>query len=455
MSVIVKFNINLIFFFLKKTMTLRLATNGTNEKGIMPDIALKNEVSLSGVLANNYGYCNATPLGPYQGTRNTKIIIDVPQEMIDLKQSYLEFQIAGSAGNTAGIVCSFVPDIRSIISRMTILFGSKTILDVIGYGLLQNILNYTNDPQWYNFGGNVLVASDSSQTNRQAYFTSTNKVYACKLGFAEGIESLFQKIIPFNKVGSTMQIQIWLDDPQNVISTSIAPTGTVNPSYVVNQVEFHYVSYYPSPELNAMYDSKISNNNFITFTYRSFDYQLDTSSVQAGLTSVSKFLTYKYTNFLGLILAFQPQALPGTWTADNKMNYFFNPGVNVLRLKVGSQYYPQENYTSDSDVYGRFLLTFGISPEFPIQAAANWNYNGSTPASASYIATTPVMKYPDSIKSDERMEVCGLDTSIATSLQLDLGFSAAVPSGGLQLLMWCYYGVTISINKNGSVTLNT
>lgn len=436
-------------------MALRLATEGKVEDLLLEEYYLPNNTSLGGVIATNYTYVQSNQ-STWAGNSSTKIQINIPQEMISLKDAYLEFQITGNPGNTASINCSFVPDIRSIFTRMTLQFGSKTILDIFGLNVLQNVFNYTLDPQWANTNGAVLVASNSSQSARQAYFLNANKVYSCRLGFCEGIQSIFQKIIPFNKTGVQMQMYLYLADPQYVISTDIAPTGTVLPSYTVNTVQLHYYSLVPTDQLNALIDQRISSNPGISFVYRCFDYQQDTNLLPAGVTSASKFLTYKYSSFLGLFLAFQPTALPATWTADNKLNFFFNPGINVLRLKVGGAYYPTDSVTDDSDVFGRWLLMTGVSTEFPTSGATNWNYNGATPSAASFIATCPVSKHPNSIRmGDERIEDPGLDIAIATSVQLDLGFTNAIPSGGLIMHMWAYYNAVITINRNGSVTLYT
>jgi hypothetical protein len=434
-------------------MTLRLATDGKCPMGIPEDLQLSPEVCYTGLLATNYTYVSSSPPGPWVGSRGTKIQISMPQELVSFSDSYLEFQITGSVGNTAGPpICSFVPDVRSVISRLTVQFASKTIIDIDAYGLLQNVFNLSFSPLWQNYNGSTLVASDSAIGNRQAYFLLPNKVYACRLGFAQGIESLFRKILPFQKLGSIMQIFIYLQDPQNVISSSIAITGSIPPSYTVNQVELHYITNVPNDKLDKDYDLSLRNPG-ITFTYRTFDYQLDTSTLASGITSCSKVMNYKYTSLLGFIMVMQQPSVVGNWTADNKMQQFVNPGVNKFYVRWGGVQLPVDAITQDADVFGRYLLMMGISDEFPVQASANWNYASSYPALASYVLCTPFAKYPNSIRSDGRIALGGLDSSVATAIQLELGFSVALPSA-LNLSIWAYFESTITINANGSVTLN-
>lgn len=435
-------------------MTLQLARGESSPNVLTDELAMDPEVSIGGIVSNNYTYVNAQPIGPWAGSRSTKININLPQELISLEDAYLEFQITATAGNTVGIIGSFVPDIRSIISRMTVNFGSKTILDIDNWGLLQNVFNYTNDPLWNSYNGSVLVASDPSQANRQEYFTTPTKVYTCRLNLSTGIQSIFNKMLPLQKLGTQFTIYLYLSDPVYVISTNIPVIGSVAPSYTVNQVELHYITSTPTDGWNRKFDTMVRSNPGITFTYRTFDNQQDTSTLIAGITSASKFLTFKYTSLLGLLIIFQPTGLSTTWNADNKMNYFYNPGVNLLRLKIGGQFYPTDSSTNDGDVFGRLLTMTGIGTQTPISASQYWNYNGADPSFSTYIACCPISKHPNSIRRDNRIAITGLNTSVATSMQLDLGFSPALPAN-LTMNIWAYYESTIVINPNGSVTLYT
>jgi hypothetical protein len=274
------------------------------------------------------------------------------------------------------------------------------------------------------------------------------------MDLGRGLQSIFKKILPLQKLGTQLTIWLYLSDPISVISTSAPVTGSITPSYVLNNLEFHYITNTPTEAWNKNFDSTISRNPGITFTFRSFDNQQDTSTLLSGSMGGSKFLTFKYASLLGLIITFQPAGLSTTWNSDIKMNYLFNPGVNLLRLKIGGQFYPTDQTTNDADVFGRFLLMMGIPTQTPVAASQYWNYNGGSPSNATYIACCPISKHPNSIRRDDRVEVCGLNTSIATSMQLDLGFSTALPSN-TTMNIWAYYEVTIVINPNGSVTLVT
>lgn len=433
-------------------MSLKQATNNKCPRGIPSALAMEQEFCYEGVLASNYTFVNpSTSIGPYNGGRGTKISINLPQEMIDLRDSYLEFTVTASAGNTAGLTCSFVQDIRSIFSRMAISFGSQTVIDIQEYNRLQNIFDYMNMPQWYDYDGAVLVGADSSQAARQGYFTNANKKYACRLGFTKGIESIFYRILPLQKLATSLKIDLYLEDPANCISTSAAVTGTVPPSYTVNNVEFHYMTIVPTNSLDSRLNATIAKRD-LTFTCRGFDSLIDSSIASSGSTSFSKILTYKYADFLGVVMAFVPSATVSSYTSDVKMKYFYNPNITALRLKVGGQYYPTDSTTVDSDVYGRYLEMFGQSTENVHTAALAWNYNGSAPATASYIPCCPVAKYPNEIYADGREVVPGLDTSIATSMQIDVQFGTALPAN-MTVYFWAIYNYTVVFEPNGSTTL--
>lgn len=434
-------------------MSLKLATDNKCPRGIPNSLAMGPEFCYSGVLANNITFVNpASGPGPYQGNQSQKIVLNIPQEMIDFRNSCLEFNAVGNVGNTAGLQCAFVQDIRSIFSRMTISLGSKIIYDTIGYNRLQSVFNYLNEPQWFDYDGAVLCGTDTSVVTRRANFTSTTKKYSVMLGFTKDIESLFRKILPLQKVGSQMQVTLYLEDAAKCISTSAAVTGTIAPSYYIDNIEFHYMTIIPDENLNNRIDSEIKSGA-LTFTSRGFDEYLASGVALAGASKFSATLPYKYADLLGVIVAFVPAAIEDTWTDDNKMKYFYNPGVNVLRLKIGGQFYPADSTTVDSDVYFRYLIMFGEDPEDVHTAALNWNYNGAAPASASYIPCCPIAKYPNEINADGREVVMGLDTSIATAIQLDIGFSTPLPAT-MNVYCWAYYNFTVTFNANGSVTLN-
>jgi len=442
-------------------MSLRNATNNKAPIGIPDDLALPEEFAYGGVVATNYTFCNGTPANGY--TPGQKMVINVPQEMVSLRDAWLQFKIQGSEGSTPDIACSFVPDIRSIISRMVVMFGSKVVMDIQEFGVLQNIFNLTNDPLWFNINGRVLVATNNTQSERVSYFTDANKNYCCRLNFSKGVNSLFSKVLPLQKIGSAMQIQLYLQkDVNRVISTDIPVTGT-SPSFIVNDLSLHYYTIVPTAGWNSMFDEKIQNNNFgggITFSYRSYDYQVDNTILASGKGG-SLTLGGKYSSLLGLIIAFQKTAQMSNFENDKKMNYFFNPGVTTLAVRIGGQTYPSDREATDSDVFGRFLLMFGLSSQSNIAAASaansaldTWSYAGNTPDHATYVACAPLSKHPNEIRNDERSVITGLDTSIATSVQIDIGTSVNVPEA-LTTHIWAYYECTITMNPNGSITFNS
>lgn len=441
-------------------MSLKLATNGSSKSVLSEDFAMNPEMQYGGALATNYTYVNAVPLSGY--TPGSKITIDLPQECISMKDAYLQFQMTGSAGNTAGLLCSIVPDIRSLISRVVLQIGSKVILDISEFGLLNNIFDYTRDPQWANAQGRVMLATGVSQGGRNIKFGNPNLVYAARLNISDEADSIFSKILPLMKVGSTMQLQIYLQqDPSRVISTTTAVTGTIPPSFALNNVQFHYYTIVPSDSWNSMINERIMAGA-LTFSARGFDYTQDTSLFLAGTQNASKTLNFKYSSLLGFICAFQPQSYITSYTNDTKMQYFYNPGLTTFRCRVGGNQYPMDNSTSDADMYGRFSLFFGLDDDTPTSAANSpygvgsdtWSYvSGALPTAASFIPCVNLCKYPNEIATDGRVVVDGLDTSIATNVQLDIQLGTVVPQN-MVTHIWAYYNYTITINPNGSVSLN-
>jgi hypothetical protein len=435
-------------------MTLNLASRRPVKLVLPADLALDPEVIYGGVIANNYSYVDAVVPSGTVGSRNSKIIFNMPQEVLSMQDSWLEFKITTSVGNTAGPpVCSFVPDIRSIFSRMVLQFGSKTILDIDGFGILNYMFSQKLDPQIQNYNNSVLVASDSAIGNRQIYFADPTKTYCCRLNLVEGMQSLFDRIMPFNLVGSQMQLQLYLSDPAAVISSSIAITGTVQPSYILNECQLHYISSVPSQALINSWNENLSSS--LTFSYRTFEFQQQTNVAVSGISNLNLVLTFKKANFLGLFITFQNPANQFNYQSDNKIQQFINPNMNLLRLKIGSVFYPTDQQTNFADLFTRFLSATGTDVESPVAAAANWGYNSTPPALASFIACCPVAKHPNSInQNNSRTVVEGIDTSIATSVVLECGFATPLPTTYI-MNIYAYYGATITLNANGSISLYT
>ena len=393
-------------------MALLQATNGKAPRAIEQDLAFQPQCVFDGVIARNSSYQNfqQTSYGPVG-----KMVCLLPQQMIDFRNSWIEFTITGTPGTYTN--CAMVSDIRSIFKRITVQFASKIVMDINYYGILQNAFDYLLDPQWAGTNGALLVGTGNNAA-RQADFLNPNRVYACSLRGFPGSGSLFDKILPLQKIASQIELNFNLAPASEVISGTVV--GGTPPTYTVNNIQFHFDYITPSAQLDSMYNQKVRMNPPITFTYRTWENLTDSAILPAGTSNFQKVLTYKYSSLLGVLALMQTSSAITDFTNDTKMSTMNNNNLTQLRIRIASISYPLDIQAPSADTFTRLLQLFGIQQEKPIAAASNWN-------STSFLAACPLILNPYTNRNSH-CDDGGLNTSIATSLILEGGFSTALAS---------------------------
>jgi len=418
-------------------MALLQATNGKCPRSLERDLAFQPECIFDGVIARNSAYQNFQQL---TYTPNQKMVCLMPQQMIDFRNSWIEFTITGNPGTYTG--CAMIPDIRSIFQRITVLFGSKTVIDVNNYAWLQNAFDYLLDPQWAGNNGQILVGT-GNLASRQADFLNATRVYACSLRGFPGASVLFDKVLPLQKIAAQLELDIYLAPASQVISGTVV--GVTLPTYTVNNVQFHFDYITPSAELNNLYDTKVNMNPPITYTYKTWENLTDSSTLAAGTSNFSKVLTFKYSSLLGILTLMQANTVLNDFTNDSKMLAMNNNSMNQLRLRIASISYPLDITAPYSDTFTRLLQMFGIQQEKPIAAAANWT-------TTSFLAACPLILNPYTNKN-AGCDDGGLNTAIATSLIFEGGFSTPLATAQTMYI----YALTeqvLTFLSNGGVTWN-
>lgn len=419
-------------------MSLKNAVNGDVKGAIESDLALEPEYVFDGVIARNMSYQNAQQLSYNPGQ---KAVFLLPGQMIDFRNSWIEFTITGQPGTYTG--CAMVPDVRSIFSRLTVLFASKTVIDISEYGRLQNACNYIADPNWANYNGQIYVGS-GPLASRQADFLNPTRVYSCSLRQFLGAGTIFDKILPLQKISSQLEIDLYLAPANQVISGTVV--GGTLPTYTINNLQFHYDYISPTAYWDSMYDLKVESNPGITFSYRTWEELTDTSILPSGSTGAQKVLTYKYSSLVGIVALMQTASETTDIANDSRMLTFNNNGTNLLRLKVAGISYPLDSSAPYSDVFQRFIQFFGIPQDKPCAAALNWT-------STSFIAACPLLLHPY-VNRNTRGVIDGINSAIATSIIFEIGFSAALGSAQ-NLYLYGWTEQTITFGRNGSVTWNS
>lgn len=401
-------------------------------KTLLPDnLAIYDMNSYGGVVSRKSGYVPAQPQSGYQP--GNKIMFSLPMEFMDLRKATFQFTVQGTPGAGATYT-RFNVDMRSVINRIIIQFGSRTVYDCQGQNLLFNITNNTHLSTWASTSG-VITNGTGSTVQRNADFLNANRVYAVELYNLPNSE-LLSYPLPLHKLGSQVYVTLYLADP----STCIESDGTA-PTYVLNNCQWHYDSLTPSEGWNSMYNDQIPRG--VAYNYLNFEQMFDSSILTAGTTQASKTLTFRYSSFLGIIAVMRPLASINSLTANNKLSTFNLNSLNVAQLRIGTFTQPIDQARSPADLYLMFCQLFNKSAYDPLAAAVNFD-------SSNFVLAINLAKHPHQ-KIDQNTSISGINTSISNSLILDLGFSTPLPAN-YTLEVYGISECSVIFQPNGSIT---
>jgi hypothetical protein len=416
-------------------MSLEILTNKQSPLALEQAISNQPESVYTGLVSRNSSFVNAQQ-GSYNPGQMMQFLL--PQQMLDLRSSYVEFQINVTANTAVGL--AMVGDIRSIFKRVVLKFGSKTFFDCGEFGVLQNLCNFSLDPNWFAYNGSTLVGA-GNLASRQALATQPTYVYACKMDLTSALGSIFDSVLPLHKISSQLEIDIYLAPAAEVMSyTSI--TSPNIPTYTVVSPTFHADFLGPDSYWNASYDKRVRENPGITYSFKSWEELTDTSILPIGQSSFQKVLTFKNSNVLGILFVMQNATDKTDFTVPGKMNNNNFNNLNGLRLKIGGVSYPQDNITSAGDTLGRFLQMFKVPSDKPCFGAGFWTGTG-------FVAACPLNVYP--YANQDSAVPNGIDTSIATSIILDVTFSTPISGQNQNLYIYALSEQTLQFLANGGV----
>lgn len=396
------------------------------------NLALYDTNSYGGIVSRKSGYTAAQPTNGY--IPGNKIMFTLPLEFIDFRKSTFQFTIAGIAG-TGGTYTRFNVDMRSIIDRMQIICGSTVIYDCQGQNLLFNMMNNIKDVNWAATAGTILNGTGTT-AQRQTDFANPNRVYAVELYNIAGSD-LLSYALPMQKLGAQTQIVLYLAQPASCMESDGA-----NPSYVVNNCQYHYDSLTPSPGWDNLYNSRVMSNG-VNFNYLNYEFLFDSSTLQVGLRRATKSLTFRYSSLIGVIAVMRPIANVESLTANNKLSTYNFNGIDSAQMRIGTYTQPIDQVRSYSDLYMMFLQLFDKSAQEALAGAVNFNTN-------NFILAINLARHPYE-KIDQNTSISGINTSISNNLQLDISFDTPL-NVAYTLETYGLYESTVSFNANGSIT---
>lgn len=398
------------------------------ETGIPSDLALYNTLKYDGVISRVNSYQPASPQSNYQAGQ--LITFQMPLEFLDFRNMSWQFTIQGSV--TGGTFARFNSDIRSIIKRMTIVFGSKVVYDCQHQNLLFNITNQIKDVNWAAGPGTILNGTGST-TQRNADFTNPNRVYAVQL-YNQRAE-LLSSALPLQKLNMQMYINLYLAPANECVETD----GT-NPNYIVNNNQLHISSLIPSSGWEQRFASRIPQG--ISFNYLNFENAFDTSILGVGVSRASKTLNFRYTSLTGIIFVMRPSAgLQNPATLNKLSEYDFN-NLNSCSIRLGSFQQPTDQDTNYADRYTMAVELFGKSTQLPLALAQNFN-------TTNFVGAVNLAKHPFE-EMNSSNSVNGVNTSISSALILDMSFSSPL-SQNYTLDVYAMSECSVIWQPNGSI----
>lgn len=406
------------------------------KEGITKQLALEETYKLGGVLASNMGYVNART--PNNVLPNQTFTIELPLEMISLENSYLAFSMTTTTA--VGGVSAFNFDIRSVIQRLWVTFGSKTVYDTQNYNVFSNIANNALD---VNYATSQRIALGTGNLlQRQTDFNDPIKEYAVELYHFK--RDFFHNVYPLHKLGVQCIINIQLAPATDCIET-IGPNG--GSTYVMNNIKYYYRSIIPSENWTKRYDQRVVSPG-VSYIYMGYDSIYDTSILSAGITSAQKILNFKWTSLIGIACVFRNLPNIGDEMVADKLSDFFNPMVISAQLRLGSMTFPLFNIRNNSEMMLEWMRLFGANTRGSV-------FGGQFYDTTSFIVGFPLSKHPKEITSDDtNNSIDGLNSSISSGMILDLKFGMPLVAGGYRLDVVALYESSLTFNPNGSITLD-
>lgn len=370
---------------------------------MLPDSLSLYEVSSYGGIKTRVD--SYSPSMPQSGYLPGQIItFQLPLQNLDLRNSSWQFSLNCTApGSTYAY---FNKDIRSIIQRMTLSFGSKIIFDCQNANLLFNVMDQLKETAWADSAGKLLYGT-GDQVSRQADFTNVNRYYCVQLYNLNS--ELLSFILPLSKLNVQLYINIYLAPVANCITTdSLAPT------YVVNENQFHCSFLETTPEWEQLWAAKISRG--IAFNYLNYENTFDSSLLTAGISRASKTLQFRYSSLVGIIFVMRPLANINSQTAVDKLSRYDFNNLSGVQCRIGSFVTPTDITTNFGDRYTMLMQQFGYSTKVAYAASQNFN-------TTNFIGAVNFSRHPYQ-RMDASTSINGIDTSINSAVILDLTFSS-------------------------------
>lgn len=315
----------------------------------------------------------------------------------DFRDATLRFTFNGIAGS--GGTYSATPDggIAGIINKIRVLFGSQLVYECIDYNLLMSFWSLSQGVQAYQTSLNVLMGTNESLSTRTSNFSNANRVWTVPIG---KICNILDKVLPIGRISNQMHIEIWLEQPQNCLSSD--QTG---PSFSISNPQLHYKQLILTDEYKKALDAKLSSGVIqIPFV----NYVNYITTIANTVTKQQNTLPWKYSRFISFFNINRDQVNISTQTYQTKFTNFllYAQFVNS-KARCNNKYYPADAVNGVTENYIQYLEAVDKNLNDDTNVGSNW--------SQYFNVSLSVTQYPKHLtENDESIQGLDISTSAST-----------------------------------------
>jgi len=365
---------------------------------------------------------------------NQKIIFTLPNDLCDLRGSYLTF--TARIFQNGGTYARFSYPIQTIFSRLRVFLGSQLVEDIQDSNVLEGIFKLCseiNSVTENNMEGSYDQTVRGAESLAGRLYTVHNR-----------LETL-RKVLPLHRIKVPLRLECTIGDP----SQTCEYDGGV-PTINIQQAYLNYHSLQVPQSYNDYIDALIASGN-LQIKIHSFDNNQQSSLAGQSNTLMVPF-KYMYTN---AALAVSRNLADIT---NPLVNYKFTDIYNFNQLttsylKVANTVYPSDKYDSaypSGNVQFQPVLNSIMNEDYSAYTRQQDTFGGQSPNTRMVI---PFDLRRDSGPSAKGLWCNGVDTTAsAASISLGLQYAAAIPAQSVDNFV--RYEATITVLPGGSVSVS-
>ena len=366
-------------------------------------------------------------------TQNDIVRFRIPSLLSDMSDATVQYtcNVTPGTGGSFTRISNGCPVFR----RLRVLLASTIILDVVDQNLLKEMILMGKPEQYRTSTGKVLQGY-GTPAERDAFALDANKVYAFHLAT---YHDLFKRVMPLHLINDEFTVELTIDKNESILESD-----RTNPNIELNNLELHYSILNPTKQYNDLLRAKINSDGGLNIVFKSHAQYTNTQLV-TGSDRVEAQLPFRYLNVTSINYVCRDQAIVDNLASLNKFETYLNgDNLNYNRIRLDSNYYPQDQCRSVTDLYTQFLEAYNLSYCSDTYAGLEWE-NSRT------MFCQTLAQHPRSIDDDglvQGQNCARGSTSLIASLYLNN------PSAVNQIITYfCEFFTVCKLLPDGSIQL--